>query len=80
MTRRVITADIVRADLPKIVRKHRARIMAVLLTEGHTVEAARPICERRLRQNHRIRLRNFADEYPHLETTARHVLRQQGVL
>ncbi len=74
------TGDRLRHDLPIQIRRTRARLRAEGVSEGLTVAEAERQSEKAHRSVYRTWLRTFSEEHPRLETTARAILRLQGVI
>lgn len=69
-----------KTELPLKIKHTRAQMFGELIAEGQTATEARKICADTHRRTYRLWLREFVAEHPNLETVAKHILKQQGVL
>ncbi|WP_170438798.1 hypothetical protein [Ruegeria arenilitoris] len=77
---KLIDARTVMDDLPKKVRKTRAKMRAELLAEGKSSTDAHRITEQAHKRAYKVWLRDFAETHPHLEGTARMMLKREGLI
>ncbi len=68
-------------DLPKQIRRTRAKMVAELLLEGKSTDEARQITEKAHKRAYKAWLRDFADQHrPGLVDAAERTLKREGVL
>ncbi|WP_425043977.1 hypothetical protein [Primorskyibacter sp. S87] len=75
-----ITGDQLRHDLPRQIARTRATLIADALAEGASTTEARLQSDAAHRRVYKAWLREFADQNPRLATTARSILKLEGVL
>ncbi|WP_146344927.1 hypothetical protein [Falsiphaeobacter marinintestinus] len=75
-----VTGDRLRRELPIKIRRTRARLRAEGVSEGLTVAEAGRQSEKAHRSVYRTWLRAFSEEHPRLASTARSILKLEGVI